>query len=223
MIGTPVVINGQTVRLRSETVYDGQGRTLQQRTNITQFANGTIDATDVQTTSHEYDSRGNVVKTTFADNTFVAMAYDDRGRKISETNQMGLTRTFAYDSQGRLASVSLPDLDGNSATTNDIATYGYKYDARGNMVQLTDPLGRDTRFTFNNQGQQLTRTLPLGFGADGMLAGTADATADRAAGGRLHGTRSVRHQRPHDPPDVLRRRHHRICLRRCTSRHRSLQ
>ncbi len=78
-----------------------------------------------------------------------------------------------YDSQGRLASVSLPDLDGNPATTNDIATYGYKYDARGNMVQLTDPLGRDTRFTFNNQGQQLTRTLPLGFGADGMF-GTAD-------------------------------------------------
>ncbi len=103
------------------------------------------------------------------------VSYDDRGRKISETNQMGLTRTFAYDSQGRLASVSLPDLDGNPATTNDIATYGYRYDARGNMVQLTDPLGRDTRFTFNNQGQQLTRTLPLGFEADGIF-GTADDT-----------------------------------------------
>ncbi len=72
--------------------------------------------------------------------------------------------------------MTLPDLDGNSATTNDIATYGYKYDARGNMVQLTDPLGRDTRFTFNNQGQQLTRTLPLGFGTDGMF-GTADDPA----------------------------------------------
>ena len=107
------------------------------------------------------------------------MTYDDRGRKITETNQMGLTRTFAYDSQGRLASVTLPDLDGNPATTNDIATYGYKYDARGNMVQLTDPLGRDTRFTFNDQGQQLTRTLPLGFGADGMFGTADDSTLSR--------------------------------------------
>jgi RHS repeat-associated protein len=176
MIGTPVVINGQTVRLRSETVYDGQGRTRQQRTNITQFPNGTIDATDVQTTTFDYDSRGNIIKTTYADGTFVALAYDDLGRKISETNQMNLTRTFTYDSQGRLASVTLPDQDGNPATTNDIATYGYKYDARGNMVQLTDPLGRDTRFRFNNQGQQLSRTLPLGFGTDGMF-GTADDPA----------------------------------------------
>ncbi len=123
VIGTPVVINGQTVRHRRETVYDDQGRTLQQRTNITQFVNGTIDATDVQTTTYEYDSRGNLVKTTYADATIIQMTYDDRGRKLTETNQMGLTRTFAYDSQGRLASVTLPDLDGNPATTNDIATY----------------------------------------------------------------------------------------------------
>ena len=53
--------------------------------------------------------------------------------------------------------MTLPDLDGNPATTNDIATYGYQYDARGNMVQLT-------------------RTLPLGFGTDGKF-GTADDPA----------------------------------------------
>ena len=41
------------------------------------------------------------------------------------------------------------------------------------MTELTDPLGRDTRFVFNDQGQQLSRTLPLGFGPDGKF-GTVD-------------------------------------------------
>ena len=179
--GPEVVIDGVTVRLRSETDYDAQGRAVRQRTNIKQITNGTpddltddtIDASAAQETTHEFDSRGNLIRTTYADNSFIEMTYDDRGRKLSETNQMGLTRTFSYDDQGRLAGVTLPDLDGNAATTNDIAVYQYGYDAFGNQSLLVDPNGRETRWSFDDYGREVSRTLPLGFGADG-IQGTAD-------------------------------------------------
>ncbi|MCA9078376.1 MAG: putative Ig domain-containing protein [Planctomycetaceae bacterium] len=173
MIGTPVEIDGVTVRLRSETVYDSLGRAYQQRTNIKQFEDGTTDDTDVQTTTSEFDERGNVAKATFADSTFIEWTYDEFNRRATETNQVGLTRTYSYDDQGRLASVTLPDFDGNTLTTDDIPVYHYVYDEWGNQTLLIDPLGRETRWTYDEQGRELSRTLPLGFGPDG-IEGTAD-------------------------------------------------
>ncbi len=163
VIGTPVTVGGQTVRLRSETLYDGQGRAFQQKTNISQdAATGAKDYSNVQTTTHTYDARGNLIKTTYADSSFIEMTYDERGRKLTETNQLGLTRTFSYDAQGRLASVSLPDLDGDPLTTSDIATYTYAYDEFGNQTSLLDPLGRETSWVFDDQGRETSRTLSDG-------------------------------------------------------------
>ena len=51
--------------------------------------------------------------------------------------------------------------------------YQCRYNDQGQMVELVDPLGRETRLVFSEQGQQTSRTLPLGFGADGKL-GTSD-------------------------------------------------
>ncbi|MCG8652848.1 MAG: hypothetical protein MI861_23615 [Pirellulales bacterium] len=42
-----------------------------------------------------------------------------------------------------------------------------------NLTLIVDPLGNETHFTFTERGQQATRTLPLGFGDDGIF-GTAD-------------------------------------------------
>ena len=109
-----------------------------------------------------------MVKTTYADGSFIEMTYDDRGRKLTETNQMDLTRTFTYDVQGRLASVALPDLDGDPQTTTDIASYQYAYDEFGNQTLLVDPLGRETRWTFDEQGREQSRTLPLGVETTGV-------------------------------------------------------
>ena len=171
---------GTLVSLRSETVYDAEGRAHKQRTNIRQIIPPTgpqqTDATDVQETTYEYDERGNVVKTTFADSTFITAAYDEHGRKTSETNQLGQTRSFTYDDAGRLTQVTLPDLDGDPLTTGDIASYQYGYDARGNQVSLTDPLGRVTEWAFDALGRQVSRTLPLGFGPDGIEGTPDDAT-----------------------------------------------
>jgi YD repeat-containing protein len=79
-----------------------------------------------------------------------------------------------YDAAGRLTAVVLPavpdPVNGNQPTH---PTYQYGYDAFGNQTLIRDPLGRETRLSYDGQGHQLTRTLPLGFGPDGVR-GTAD-------------------------------------------------
>ena len=176
-IGLTGYAPGTLVSLRSETVYDDEGRVAVNRTNIRQIIPPSgpeqTDDTYAQETTYEYDERGNVVKTTFADDTFITATYDNFGRKVTETNQLGQTRSFTYDDAGRLTQVTLPDLDGNAATTTDIAAYQYAYDARGNQTLLVDPLGHETRFAYDHLGRQVSRTLPLGLGADGIF-GTAD-------------------------------------------------
>src|SRR5262249_13580006 len=40
--------------------------------------------------------------------------------------------------------------------------YHYRLDAFGNVMQVTDPLGRVTLIGYDTQGRELTRTLPQG-------------------------------------------------------------
>ncbi len=168
---------GTTVALRSETVYDSLGQVHQQRTNIRQVTlpdgSTEIDDSDVQVTTFEYDAHGNQTKTIFADQSFITAQYDEQGRKISETNQLGLTRTFEYDQAGRLTAVELPGVYNPATSQIESPRYEYGYDAQGNQTLLRDPLGRETWFTFDAQNRQATRTLPLGFGDDGVR-GTGD-------------------------------------------------
>ena len=173
-IGTTVDLGGQAVRARTETIYDAAGRVRTTRANVRQLAGGTIDSSQAQDTTYDYDQDGNLARTTFADGTTIQATYDDLGRKTGETNQLHLTRNFEYDASGRLAAVVLPAVP--DPTNNDLPTrprYEYGYDAQGNQTLIRDPLGHETRFTFDDRGNQLTRTLPLGFGPDGQQ-GTAD-------------------------------------------------
>jgi len=75
--------------------------------------------------------------------------------------------------------------DPNDSTSNLVRPrYEYEYDSQGNQTVIRDPMnahdpnlgGRETRFTFDDQGRQLSRTLPLGFGDDGIPS-TADLMA----------------------------------------------
>ncbi|MDR0610858.1 MAG: hypothetical protein LBG58_12160, partial [Planctomycetaceae bacterium] len=52
---------------------------------------------------------------------------------------------------------------------------GDQYDMLDHQILIRDPNGGETRFEYDSFGNQISRTLPLGFGADGIL-GTADDT-----------------------------------------------
>jgi RHS repeat-associated protein len=176
VIGPPVSLNGETVRHRTETVYDSLGQVKVERVNVKVRADGSLDASQARDTTFQYDEFGQVRETTFADGTFVTAGYDSLGQKVSETNQVGQTRTFGYDGQGRLTAVTLPSVI--DPRTGQLASprYEYGYDEFGNQTLIRDPLGRETRFAFDGRGQQLSRTLPLGFGPDGIKGTVDDAT-----------------------------------------------
>jgi RHS repeat-associated protein len=172
-IDHPVNIDGQIIRHRSESVYDELGRVSISRTNVKQFSDGTIDRSNVQELKYVYDYRGNVVKTIYADGTFITAEYNDLGQKISETNQLGLTRQFEYDLKGQLIAVVLPTVFDPVSGKSVSPRYEYQYDEFGRQTLIRDPNGHETRFEYDAFGNQISRTLPLGFGADGIL-GTAD-------------------------------------------------
>jgi YD repeat-containing protein len=87
------------------------------------------------------------------------------------------TKLYHYDSDDRLSGVSLPILEVNpqSPASSLRPRYEYGYDYQGNQTLIRDPLGRETRFTFTDRGQQATRTMPLGFGSDGIASAAGEA------------------------------------------------
>lgn len=104
--------------------------------------------------------------------------YDDLGRRVKVRENLKQTSPldkltidssdmretdYEYDSAGRLTAVILPAV-ADPENDNELTRprYEYGYDERGNQTSILDPKGRETRFTYDQQGRQLTRTLPLG-------------------------------------------------------------
>ncbi len=150
--------------------YDLAGRQTQVTDALTEttktgydLAGRQISSTDALTHTTQYvlDGDGKVLKTIFADGSFTASGYDSRGRRASATDQMGLTTQYQYDVFGRLTGVVLPPapdpLNGNTVVN---PTTNYSYDIYGDMTQIQDAYQRQTKFTFDQFGHQLTRTLP---------------------------------------------------------------
>ncbi len=136
---------------RTEFEYDAAGRQTLVR-----------DTLDRETT-FEYDALGRRTQTLFADGTSTTTSYNELGQRIAETDQAGVTRKFEYDTLGRLSAVNLPaipDPENNDELVEP--RYEYDYDVYGRLTTIRDPKSRETRFTYDELGRQLTRTLPLG-------------------------------------------------------------
>jgi RHS repeat-associated protein len=162
-LDSPVPIDGVLVRNRTETIYDDYGQVRVQRTNIGQLADGTIDSTSAQETQYSYDENGRPTTTTFADGTSTSTQYDGFGRAITQVDQRGLETSFGYDTLSRLAEVQLPPVpDPDHGNQLADPSTDYYYDAKGNLVTIRDALLRETTFTYDERGHQLTRTLPAG-------------------------------------------------------------
>ena len=88
-------------------------------------------------------------------------------------DQKGLN--YSPDAKGpnHSPAVQLPGIYDAAASQIESPRYEYGYDAQGNQTLVRDPLGRETWFSFDARNHQLSRTLPLGFGDDG-IRGTGD-------------------------------------------------
>ena len=189
--------NGQTGRSRSG---------LAQVESLDGTVVGVFDEDSIDSKSY-FDAFGNVYRSDLiADGTlqsYTLTRVDDENRPIAKmqatagsvmavwgdslesfinsvTGDLIPTKLYRYDSDDRLVAVELPAIaDPNNGGAITRPRYEYSYNERGSQTGILDPLGHETRFTFTDRGQQATRTLPLGFGDDGIV-GTAD---DTSAGG----------------------------------------
>lgn len=123
-------------------VHDGAGR-LVSRT----------DAANV-TTRYDYDALGNVVDTTVAAGTSLAVTlhrnYDLAGRILSETRAAGTadasTTAYSYDAQGNQTSIIV------GVGTASVRTTTQSFDALGRKITATDGAGGTVRTAYNAFG-----------------------------------------------------------------------
>ncbi|MGC1273816.1 MAG: hypothetical protein WBC44_08930, partial [Planctomycetaceae bacterium] len=126
---------------------------------VIQQAGATPDANADLVTTFEYDARGNVVKTTFADGTFRSAVYDQTTNTLSsETNERGHTTSYTYDLYNRLESMTLPDPDGAGPLAAPV--WQYVFCTCGHLMSVTDPLGNVTSYEYDAAGRLETVATP---------------------------------------------------------------
>jgi YD repeat-containing protein len=172
-------------------VYDDAGRlasTTDARNKTTSYEYDAasevtkITAPDGGLTTFAYDDSGHLLTQTDAEGGVTNYAYDDAGRLSSKTDSRGKTTTYTHDDAGDLLSETTPlghktsytydvfgrrtsmvEARGNEsgASAADFTT-SYAYDAVGNELSETDPLGSTTAHTYDHKGRILTTTDPAG-------------------------------------------------------------
>jgi RHS repeat-associated protein len=82
--------------------------------------------------------------------------YDDRGNVLTEINAEGEVTERTYDANNWMRTETKILEDGTRLTTTST------YDADGDILTETDPLGNVTRYTYDSYGNVLTTTDPTG-------------------------------------------------------------
>jgi RHS repeat-associated protein len=106
------------------------------------------------------------------------MGYDSASNMTTRQDQRGDVTSYSYDAMNRLLTEALPD---NNPSNHPVVTFAY--DAAGNQISVTDPLGNvvtttfdklnraiavtdalshTTSYGFDGAGNQITMTDPLG-------------------------------------------------------------
>jgi RHS repeat-associated protein len=164
-----------------QTIVDPNGVT----TNLTYDARQRLLSSTLQggtplTTSYGYDAAGNLTKKTLPDGSALTLTYDAAHRLTGITDldnrrivytldalgnrtqtqifggagQLRRTRSATFDALGR----QLTEVGGAGQTTT------YAYDNNGNVVSITDPLGRVTQQVFDPLNRKTQVTEPDGAG-----------------------------------------------------------
>lgn len=141
--------------------YDSNG-------NLTQV----VDASGA-TWAHSYDSSHRMLTLTSPEGGVTTNQYDSSSRVVSQTDPVGRVTTFSYS--GNITTTVLPGgsttveeynqsniirvVQASGTATEAITTY--QYNAAGDLISVTDPLGNITTTTFDGDGNPLTTTDPL--------------------------------------------------------------
>jgi len=150
-----------------------------------------VDAKERRIT-YEYDTLGNLTRTTYPDGTYEEFTYDANGNSISARDRNGLTVSMTYDKLDRLTQKVYPDgtketyaYDAVGNVTETVNTSGakttYAYDSRNRNISITDALGNTTGFEYDETSRLTKRIDAEGnetsyeYDANGNITKTTDA------------------------------------------------
>ncbi|WP_369793375.1 hypothetical protein [Xylophilus sp. Leaf220] len=107
-----------------------------------------------------YDTQGRPTQHTSALGTVTRLEYDAKGNLVKQTEAPGTpeerTTAWVYDAWGQPTETT-------TAAGGESARLQARYDTWGNLSELTDAEGAVRRYTYNAMGQVLQQTDPLGF------------------------------------------------------------
>ena len=102
-------------------------------------------------TEYEYDLAGNQTAVIDGNKNKTVYNYDGLNRLVSKTNAEGGMFEYRYDSFGNTAGTTMYGGGDEKAATT------YTYDAAGNLLTETSPLGSVTTYTHDKEGNVLTQ------------------------------------------------------------------
>ncbi|HEX9928866.1 MAG TPA: hypothetical protein VGB02_10050, partial [Pyrinomonadaceae bacterium] len=188
-------------QLKSESRYDGLGRTFETRSYETSSAyikqTQTFDAlgrvkrayNPHRTTSDStygwgestYDALGRVTNVTTSDNAVVTTAYS--GNSVTVTDQASKVRRSISDALGRLEKLDEPDANGNLGTIGSPSQRTeYTYDVLNNLTQVqqgsqTRTFAYDALSRLSSAANPESGTVYYGYDANGNLTSKYNARA----------------------------------------------
>lgn len=109
-----------------------------------------------------YDALDRQASSTNAENETTHFAYDALGNRTQLIEADGVVTRFAYDPLYRLAGVTLNYLLAAQPDHQTNVSYGYGYDANGNLLAISDPLQHVTGFAYDPLNRMVQEVNPLG-------------------------------------------------------------
>lgn len=100
------------------------------------------------TTYYTYDGNGNVIKTTYHDESFEESEYNSENLITKHTDRNGLVTNYVYTDDGLLTSTTTGGVLMSTYTYYPESTYGIE----GLVHKETDARGNITEYVYNNQG-----------------------------------------------------------------------
>jgi len=108
-------------------------------------------------THNDYDVRGNLLRTTFADGSYREWTRDPAGRPTTYRNRDGKVTSYTYDARGNVAHIVLPAEPAQASPV-----LAFTYDVDGRVLTRTDPLGRVTQYAYDAHGRRVLTQYPDG-------------------------------------------------------------
>gem|GEM_PF-1583984 len=164
-------------------VYDGLGRTVQHVDGegfATDYAYDAVGNLLTETgprggvTAYEYDGMNRPESVVDAEDETTQLSYDEAGNVASSTDPVGVQTRFVYDPRQLLIlTVENADLGHLPNSSTNVVTQT-AYDARGDVVAVTDPRGNRTEYVRDGLGRVVEAT-----DAAGRVTGTGFDAAGR--------------------------------------------